>query len=84
MESTNKLLSNYYGNYNENGRLERKYGQVEFLTTMKYIERYLTPTANIIEIGAGTGQYSRTITLPHGYAVKSSWKRSTWKAGCRK
>jgi len=70
MDSINKYLSNYYGNYDENGRLERKYGQVEFLTTMLYIEKYLTPTANIIEIGAGTGQYSKTIA-EMGFTVES-------------
>ena len=30
--------------------------QVEFLTTMRYIERYLAPGGRVIEIGAGTGR----------------------------
>ncbi|MEA4890358.1 MAG: class I SAM-dependent methyltransferase [Clostridiaceae bacterium] len=54
-------LAGYYNNYDENGRLEPKHGQVEFLTTMRYIERYLAPDAKIIEIGAGTGCYSRAL-----------------------
>ena len=28
-------LENYYANYDEEGRLASKHGQVEFLTTMK-------------------------------------------------
>lgn len=28
---------NYYANYDEDGRLSSNHGQVEFLTTMKYI-----------------------------------------------
>jgi len=54
-------LADYYANYDENGRLESKHGQVEFLTTMRYIRRYLAPGARVIEIGAGTGRYSRAI-----------------------
>jgi ubiquinone/menaquinone biosynthesis C-methylase UbiE len=57
---TNPLAS-YYDNYDENGRLEPKHGQVEFLTTMRFIERYLSPGAKVLEIGAGTGRYSRTL-----------------------
>ena len=36
-----KYLTEYYNNYDEEGRLISKYGQVEFLTTMKYINKYL-------------------------------------------
>lgn len=32
--------------------------KVEFLTTVKYIEQYLTPGARILDIGAGAGEYS--------------------------
>jgi len=70
MESIHKYLSSYYSNYDENGRLERRHGQVEFLTTMLYIEKYLTPSANVIEIGAGTGQYSKAIA-EMGFSVES-------------
>jgi ubiquinone/menaquinone biosynthesis C-methylase UbiE len=54
-------LEDYYGNYDEDARLGFRHNQVEFLTTMRYIERYLRPGANVLEIGAGTGRYSRTI-----------------------
>ena len=52
----------------EDARLASQHGQVEFLTTMRYIERYLQPGMRVFEIGAGTGRYS--ITLAHkGYDV---------------
>lgn len=55
------ILSNYYGDYNEDGRLRSQHGMVEYLTTMRYIEKYLRPEMRIIEIGAGTGRYSHTL-----------------------
>ena len=33
-------LENYYANYDEEERLASKHGQVEFLTTMKYIHEF--------------------------------------------
>ncbi|MCL2226100.1 MAG: class I SAM-dependent methyltransferase [Oscillospiraceae bacterium] len=65
-------IENYYCNYDEDGRLGYKWGQVEFLTTMRYITKYLeqTPNAQVLEIGAGTGRYSRTIA-DMGYHVSA-------------
>ena len=57
----NKYLENYYNNYDEEGRLISKHGSVEFLTTMKYIEKYLKSGMKILDIGAGTGRYSRAL-----------------------
>lgn len=53
-------LENYYANYDEEGRLASKHGQVEFLTTMKYIHKFISGTEKkkILEAGAGTGRYS--------------------------
>ncbi len=51
-------LEKYYNNIDEDGRLLSKYGSVEFLTTMKYIQKYLTQDMKILDIGAGTGIYS--------------------------
>ena len=53
-----KNLITYYNKFNEDKRLTRRRGQVEYLTTMKYIHDYLKPNDKIIEIGAGTGAYS--------------------------
>ena len=39
--NSQEYLSNYYQNYDEENRLLSKYGQVEYITTMKYIEKYL-------------------------------------------
>lgn len=51
-------LITYYNKFNEDKRLERRHGQVEFITTMKYIKKYLKKDSKIIDIGAGTGKYS--------------------------
>lgn len=53
-----RYLTEYYQNYDEDGRLLRRYGSVEFLTTVKYIDRYLKKGMSILEVGAGTGRYS--------------------------
>ncbi|XMB86046.1 class I SAM-dependent methyltransferase [Mycoplasmatota bacterium WC44] len=51
-------LNNYYSNYDEDGRLDRKHSKIEFLTSIKYIEKYLKLGDRILEVGAGTGRYS--------------------------
>ena len=56
--TTGNSVIDFYNNYDEEGRLMRKSRMPEYLTTMKYIEKHLTPGAKIIEIGAGTGRYS--------------------------
>jgi len=65
-------IENYYSNYDEDGRLGYKWGQVEFLTTMHYINKYLElmKNAHVLEIGAGTGRYSRAIA-DMGYQVSA-------------
>lgn len=65
---TLKALTDFYNNYDEDGRLLSKHGQVEFLTTMRYIEKYLQPGMRILEIGAATGRYSHTLARM-GYEV---------------
>ena len=61
-------LNQFYGNYDENGRLLTRAGHVEFTTTMHFIEKYLTPGARILEVGAATGRYSHTLARM-GYRV---------------
>lgn len=55
-----KELIEYYNKFNEDKRLTRKHGKVEFIVTLKYIHDYLNKMNNpkIIDIGAGTGKYS--------------------------
>ena len=64
-----ELLSQYYEQYDEDGRLvNRRSGQIEFATTLRYIRKYLRPEAKVLEIGAGTGRYSLALA-DQGYAV---------------
>lgn len=65
---TNQYLIDLYNQYDEDGRLRSKHGSVEFLTTMRYIERYLSPGCRVLEIGAATGRYSHALAR-QGYAV---------------
>ena len=52
---TNPYIIDYYNNYDEDSRLSPRHGTVEFLTTMRYIEKYIKPGSRVLEIGAGTG-----------------------------
>ncbi len=56
-------LEEYYNRYDEDGRLLSRHGQVEYLTTMRYIEKCLERFSDpqILEVGAGTGRYSVTL-----------------------
>lgn len=65
---TRDYLSEYYNAYDEDDRLLTRHGQVEYMTTMTYIARYLRPGVRILEIGAGTGRYSHALAR-QGYAV---------------
>jgi ubiquinone/menaquinone biosynthesis C-methylase UbiE len=63
-----KYLTEYYNSRNEDGRFTTRHGSVEFLTTMRYIVKYIKPGDRIIEIGAGTGRYSHALAR-QGYSV---------------
>lgn len=65
---TNQYLIDFYNHYDEDRRLALKHGTVEFLTTMRYIEKYIRPSDRVLEIGAGTGRYSHALAR-QGYAV---------------
>lgn len=66
-------LEEYYNKFNEEKRLNSRHGQVEFITSMKYIHKYINTQipANefkILDIGAGTGRYSVALA-EEGYDV---------------
>ena len=58
IEDEAQQVSKLYEIYNEDQRLKSKARRVEFLTTMKYINKYLTKGAKILDVGAGAGEYS--------------------------
>ena len=62
-------LIKYYNKFNEDKRLTRRHGIIEYRTAMEYINKYLSTMTNpkIIDIGAGTGAYS--IPLAEKYDV---------------
>ena len=66
----NEFLNDYYSNYDEEGRLLSRHGSVEFLTTTRYIDKYLSKGMKILEVGAGTGRYSLNYARK-GYQVEA-------------
>ena len=65
-----KEVIEFYNKYDEDNRLKSKTHLPEYLITMKYIKKYLTPNSKILEIGAGTGRYSITLA-DMGYDITS-------------
>ena len=65
---TLKALNAFYANYDEEGRLLSRHGSVEYLTTMRYIGKYLRPGMRVLEVGAATGRYSHALAQ-QGYRV---------------
>ncbi|MGM9934899.1 class I SAM-dependent methyltransferase [uncultured Clostridium sp.] len=63
-------LEKYYNKFCEDKRLTRRHGQVEYITSMKYIHEYLgdNKDAKILDVGAGTGRYSVKLA-DEGYDV---------------
>ncbi len=52
-------IKRIYEIFNEDIRLNRsKAARVEFLTTVRYIEKYAVPGMKLLDIGAGAGEYS--------------------------
>lgn len=68
MEAKDYLTAFYEQHCDEDARLRSRHGMVEFLTTMRYVEKYLKPGSRILEIGAATGRYSHALAQ-RGYAV---------------
>ena len=61
-------LESYYRDYDEDARLESRWGRVEYLTTMDCVHRYMRPGMRVMEIGADTGLYSHALAR-EGYQV---------------
>lgn len=63
-------LEKYYNKFNEEKRLQSRHGQVEFMTSMKYIHEALegNKSKKILDVGAGTGRYSVALA-EEGYDV---------------
>ena len=60
-----------YEIFNEDTRLNRsKAARVEFLTNVKYIEKYLSQGDSILDVGAGAGEYSFYFAR-NGYKVSA-------------
>ena len=59
IENESERVNRTYDLFNEDVRLNRsKAARVEFLTTVRYIEKYLKEGDKILDIGAGAGEYS--------------------------
>lgn len=65
---TKLYLNAFYEENDEDGRLLTRMGRVEYITTMKYVGKYLKPGMRVLEIGAATGRYSHALAR-QGYAV---------------
>ena len=69
MSKRTELINAFYDGYREDIRLEKsRHGQLEYLTTMHYINKLIPANASILEIGAGTGRYSIALAK-EGYQV---------------
>ena len=73
----NQYLNDFYNHYDEDSRLLFQHGSVEFLTTMRYIEKYLKHGDKVLEIGAGTGRYSHALARRGHPWTRWSWSRTT-------
>jgi len=66
-----EIVSSFYNQIDEDVRLERnRHGQMEYIATMHYINKYAKEGAKLLEIGAGTGRYS-IVLAKAGYDVTS-------------
>lgn len=64
-----EMINSFYDGYREDVRLEKsRHGQLEYLTTMHYINKMTTANTSVLEIGAGTGRYSIALAKK-GYNV---------------
>ena len=71
IENETERVNRIYDIFNEDSRLNHsKAARVEFLTTVRYIEKYLKKGGKILDIGAGAGEYSLYFAR-NGYEVSA-------------
>lgn len=70
IESETERVNRTYDVFDEAKRLSAKAGKVEFITTVRYIEKYLKPGDKILDVGAGTGAYSIYFSR-NGYEISA-------------
>ena len=63
-------IEKHYNKHPEDLRLLRRYGILEFETTMYHLRRFLKPGYRLLDIGAGTGRYTSAL-MAEGYEVKA-------------
>ena len=69
MSNRIELINSFYDGYREDIRLGKsRHGQLEYLTTMHYINTMIPANTSVLEIGAGTGRYSIALAKK-GYNV---------------
>ena len=65
------VVNAIYSAYDEDARLTKsRNGQLESITTMRYIHALLPEGAKVLEVGAGTGRYSVALAR-EGYDVSA-------------
>lgn len=70
IESETERVNRTYDVFDEAKRLSTKAGKVEFITTVRYIEKYLKPGDKILDVGAGMGAYSIYFSR-NGYEISA-------------
>ena len=79
---TTEYLQNFYQNGAEEQRLTTRQGQVEFIITTDYIDKYLKLGNRILEVGCGTGRYSLYYARK-GYRFSPAWRKRFSRACAR-